>query len=70
LFSGTLLQLVAASWRDLRVYRRLEAARSRRALVGGFGGEQFAADDAVHRLRAVRKMEKLDELVVLGAADP
>jgi ATP-dependent Lhr-like helicase len=38
--------------------------------VGGFGGEQFAAPDAVGRLRAVRKMEKIDELVVLSAADP
>jgi ATP-dependent Lhr-like helicase len=38
--------------------------------VAGFGGEQFAAPDAVGRLRAVRKMEPLDELVVLSAVDP
>ena len=60
-------------WRDLvRVYRRLEARGGIRGgrFVGGFGGEQFAAPDAVGRLRAVRKSEKLDELVVLSAADP
>ncbi len=60
-------------WRDLvRVYRRLEARGELRGgrFVGGFGGEQFAAPDAVGRLRAVRKLEKGEELVVLGAADP
>jgi ATP-dependent Lhr-like helicase len=60
-------------WRDLvRVYRRLEARGEIRGgrFVGGFGGEQFAAPDAVGRLRAVRKLEKAEELVVLGAADP
>ena len=60
-------------WRDLvRVYRKLEARGEIRGgrFVGGFGGEQFAAADAVGRLRAVRKSEKLDELVVLSAADP
>ena len=60
-------------WRDLvRVYRRLEARGEIRGgrFVAGFGGEQFAASDAVGRLRAVRKMEKIDELVVLSAADP
>ena len=60
-------------WRDLvRVYRRLEARGEIRGgrFVAGFGGEQFAAADAVGRLRAVRKMEKIDELVVLSAADP
>src|SRR6185436_6178860 len=41
-----------------------------RRYVAGFGGEQFAAPDAVGRLRAVRRMEALDELVVLSAADP
>ena len=51
---------------------RLEARGEVRGgrFVGGFGGEQFAAPDAVGRLRAVRKMEKIDELVVLSAADP
>jgi len=60
-------------WRDLvRVYRRLEARGEIRGgrFVAGFGGEQFAAPDAVGRLRAVRKAEKVDELVVLSAADP
>ncbi len=60
-------------WRDLvRVYRRLEARGEIRGgrFVAGFGGEQFAAPDAVGRLRAVRKSEKIDELVVLSAVDP
>src|SRR5437764_36086 len=60
-------------WRDLvRVYRRLEARGEIRGgrFVAGFGGEQFAAADAVGRLRAVRKMEKAGELVVLSAVDP
>src|SRR6185503_2011322 len=38
--------------------------------VAGFGGEQFAASDAVGRLRAVRKAEKIGEIIVLSAADP
>jgi len=62
-----------APWRDLvRVYRRLEARGEIRGgrFVAGFGGEQFAAPDAVGRLRAVRKIEKLDELVALSAVDP
>jgi ATP-dependent Lhr-like helicase len=60
-------------WRDLvRVYRRLEARGEIRGgrFVSGFGGEQFAAPDAVGRLRAVRKSEKTGELIVLSAADP
>jgi ATP-dependent helicase Lhr and Lhr-like helicase len=60
-------------WRELvRVYRRLEARGEIRGgrFVAGFGGEQFASSDAVGRLRAVRKAEQIDELVVLGAADP
>jgi ATP-dependent helicase Lhr and Lhr-like helicase len=60
-------------WRELvRVYRRLEARGEIRGgrFVAGFGGEQFAASDAVGRLRAVRKREKTGELVVLSAADP
>jgi ATP-dependent Lhr-like helicase len=60
-------------WRDLvRAYRRLEARGEIRGgrFVAGFGGEQFASADAVGRLRAVRKMDKIDEMVVLGAADP
>src|SRR5438067_6024253 len=56
----------------VRVYRRLEARGEIRGgrFVAGFGGEQFAAADAVGRLRSVRKSEKLDELVVLSAVDP
>src|SRR6185295_4788908 len=60
-------------WRELvRVYRRMEARGEIRGgrFVASFGGEQFAAADAVGRLRAVRKTEKLDELVVLNATDP
>src|SRR5207253_5468553 len=60
-------------WRDLvRVYRRLEARGEIRGgrFVAGLGGEQFAAADAVGRLRAVRKAERLDELIVLSAVDP
>ncbi|HEX6317673.1 MAG TPA: DEAD/DEAH box helicase [Burkholderiales bacterium] len=60
-------------WRDLgRVYRRLEARGEIRGgrFVAGVGGEQFAAADAVGRLRAVRKTEKPGELIVLSAADP
>jgi ATP-dependent helicase Lhr and Lhr-like helicase len=60
-------------WRELvRVYRRLEARGEIRGgrFVAGFGGEQFAAPDAVGRLRALRKLEKADERVVLSAADP
>ena len=60
-------------WRDLvRIYRRLEARGEIRGgrFVAGFGGEQFAAADAVGRLRAVRKMERVDELIVLSAVDP
>jgi ATP-dependent Lhr-like helicase len=60
-------------WRDLvRVYRRLEARGEIRGgrFVAGFGGEQFAAPDAVGRLRAVRRMERIDELGVVSAADP
>ena len=60
-------------WRELvRVYRRLEARGEIRGgrFVTGFGGEQFAAADAVGRLRAVRKREKSGELVALSGADP
>ena len=60
-------------WRELvQVYRRLEARGESRGgrFVAGFGGEQFAAQDAVGRLRAVRKSEKLGERIVVSAADP
>jgi ATP-dependent Lhr-like helicase len=61
------------TWRELvMVYRRLEARGEIRGgrFVGGFGGEQFALPDAVGRLRAVRKIEKSGELIVVSAADP
>ena len=60
-------------WRELvRVYRGLEARGEIRGgrFVAGFGGEQFALSDAVGRLRAVRKLDRPGELVVLSAADP
>jgi ATP-dependent Lhr-like helicase len=61
------------TWRELvMVYRRLEARGEIRGgrFVSGFGGEQFALPDAVGRLRAVRKVQKSGELVVVSAADP
>ncbi len=60
-------------WRELvRVYRRLEARGEIRGgrFVSGFGGEQFAAADAVGRLRSVRKRAPAGELIVLSAVDP
>jgi len=60
-------------WREIvQVYRRLEARGEIRGgrFVAGFGGEQFAAPDAVGRLRAVRKAEKIGETLVLNASDP
>jgi len=60
-------------WRELvKAFRRLEARGEIRGgrFVSGFGGEQFAAPDAVGRLRSLRKMEKSGDLVVLSAADP
>jgi ATP-dependent Lhr-like helicase len=61
------------TWRELvMVYRRLEARGEIRGgrFIGGFGGEQFALADAVGRLRAVRKLDKSGELIVVSAADP
>src|SRR5262249_8763479 len=51
---------------------RLEARGEIRGgrFVAGFGGEQFALPDSVGRLRSVRRSDRLDELVVLSAADP
>jgi ATP-dependent Lhr-like helicase len=72
-FRALLQRESAPPWRKLvRVYRRLEARGEIRGgrFVAGFGGEQFAAADAVGRLRSVRKMEKDGEAVVLSAADP
>jgi ATP-dependent Lhr-like helicase len=61
------------AWREIaRVYRRLEARGEIRGgrFVSGFGGEQFALADAVGRLRAVRRTEKLGEFVAVCGADP
>jgi ATP-dependent Lhr-like helicase len=61
------------TWRELvMVYRRLEARGEIRGgrFVSGFGGEQFALPDAVGRMRALRKVQKSGELVVISAADP
>ena len=61
------------TWRELvMVYRRLEARGEIRGgrFVSGFGGEQFALPDAVGRMRAVRKLEKSGELIVVSGADP
>jgi ATP-dependent Lhr-like helicase len=72
-FRGMVQREQLPPWRDLvRVYRRLEARGEIRGgrFVAGFGGEQFAAADAVGRLRAVRKTEKVNELIVLSAVDP
>ena len=60
-------------WRDLvMVYRRLEARGEIRGgrFVNGFGGEQFAAADAVASLRAARKEDRMGDIIVLSAADP
>jgi ATP-dependent Lhr-like helicase len=60
-------------WRELvQVYRRMEARGEIRGgrFVAGFGGEQFAAQDAVGRLRAVRKAGKVGERIVISASDP
>jgi ATP-dependent Lhr-like helicase len=61
------------TWREIvMVYRRLEARGEIRGgrFVSGVGGEQFALPEAVGRLRAVRKLDKAGELVVISAADP
>jgi ATP-dependent helicase Lhr and Lhr-like helicase len=64
---------LALSWREILVaLRRLEArgvARGGR-FVTGFTGEQYAWPGAVDALRAVRRMPRTGERVVLSAADP
>jgi ATP-dependent Lhr-like helicase len=60
-------------WRDLvMVYRALEARGEVRGgrFLTGFTGEQFALPEAVAELRAVRREEAKDDLIVIGAADP
>jgi ATP-dependent Lhr-like helicase len=64
---------LAPPWRDLvMVYRSLEARGEIRGgrFLTGFTGEQFALPDAVAALRAVRREEPRDDLIVIGAADP
>jgi ATP-dependent Lhr-like helicase len=60
-------------WRDLaRVYRRLEARGEIRGgrFVTGMSGEQFAAPDAVDRLREIRRTAPDGQLITISAADP
>ncbi|HUJ29196.1 MAG TPA: DEAD/DEAH box helicase [Myxococcales bacterium] len=61
------------AWRDLlQVYRRLEARGEIRGgrFAQAFSGEQFALPEAVEALRAIRKLPKEGERVVLSACDP
>ena len=60
-------------WRDILLCcRRLEARGEIRGgrFVAGFSGEQFAAPDAVGRLRDVRRQPGSGQHVALSAADP
>jgi ATP-dependent Lhr-like helicase len=62
-----------ATWRELaRVYRRLEARGEIRGgrFVSGLSGEQFALQDAVERLREVRRISPDGSLITISAADP
>jgi ATP-dependent Lhr-like helicase len=62
-----------APWRELtRVYRRLEARGEIRGgrFVAGMSGEQFAAADAVERLREMRRTSPDGRCLVISAADP
>ncbi len=64
---------LALSWRELLLaLRRLEAQGRARGgrFVTGFSGEQYAWPGAVDALRAVRRMPRTGERVVLSAADP
>ncbi len=61
------------SWRDLlQVYRRLEARGEIRGgrFVAGLSGEQFALPEAVVQLRAIRRAERVGDLIGISAADP
>jgi ATP-dependent Lhr-like helicase len=62
-----------APWRELtRVYRHREARGEIRGgrFVAGMSGEQFAAADAVERLREVRRTPPDGRCLVISAADP
>jgi ATP-dependent Lhr-like helicase len=63
----------APSWRVLQqIYRRLEARGEIRGgrFVTGFVGEQFALPEAVDRLRAERRLQVVQEPIIVAAADP
>jgi ATP-dependent Lhr-like helicase len=60
-------------WRVLlQLYRRWEARGEIRGgrFVHGFVGEQFALPDALEALRAGRRAPKLEEPLIVAAADP
>ena len=63
----------APPWRELvRVLRRRELRGQVRGgrFVSGVGGEQYATDEAVSRLRDARENHNPDEWVAISAADP
>ena len=60
-------------WREvLWALRRMEARGTIRGgrFVTGFTGEQYALPEAVDALRAVRRLERSGETVLVSAADP
>ncbi|HEX9144750.1 MAG TPA: hypothetical protein VGA09_10795, partial [Candidatus Binatia bacterium] len=60
-------------WRVLQqIYRRLEARGEIRGgrFVTGFVGEQFGLPEAVDRLRAERRVQVVQEPIIVAAADP
>ncbi len=64
---------LAPAWSELvKSYRRLEAQGEVRGgrFVSGVGGEQYALDDSVSRLRRVRDMTSEAEWLIFSAADP
>ena len=66
-------EAIAPFWRDLlMVLRRLEDRGEVRGgrFVANFRGEQFALPYVVDSLRAFRKKEKADEVVIISAVDP
>jgi ATP-dependent Lhr-like helicase len=64
---------LAVPWREvLWALRRMEARGTIRGgrFVNGFSGEQYAAPEAVHVLRSVRKVPRSSEAIRISAADP
>jgi len=64
---------LAPAWRDLvTVYRRLEMRGEIRGgrFVSGVAGEQFALNDAVTKLRALREKPVENNWQLISAADP